>query len=809
MIGSGALIGWLGVVEDRHDPAHIGRAKVRIFGKHTEDNKELSTDSLPWCSVSVPIDSGTNGVGLREGDWVWGIFMDGGAGQKPLVCGVIPGINTQAPNPEVGFGDQRKDVDPSAYPVPPYMQGGSSFNGPTVNISALKRVVEKLNPPEEIKTAINKVLALAFDGGSVVSLDNLPNIIQNVLGKLSEVEEALKDLFQKAITWLLSQIPSILELLPKDLLLNSASDFVDKFSNPNVLPGGTIAFGELLKNFSMSTTKLDKNGDGVYDQEDADIIYEQGTANGPYYDPRGLTPNISNAINGAVKASAYPHPDKIQKPSLSSVAIGEDVSLTPVQFKKENLSSGEGPGFSSGDATVHKAGFGFTEPETPYGAAYPYNHVYESESGHLFEMDDTPGKERVHIYHRSGSFQEYHPDGTVVDKSQKQRYNFIVEDYFIKSDKSINVDASDSIRVGAGSNLIRAVGGDMDANVSGGYHLDVAGGVYIYAKGDGVYIKTPGKVCVESSGDGVELRSAQQIILGAPKITLQGQFGGTTQINLNSFDIRALLLVAHLAGASEIPFGGSIPLPSQEAASIKNDADVKAQSQEESASLKPGYLWGGGTPGELMKPSSASNGNMCSLSYSATPHVLMSVKPVGQLEAAKIKYDNDQGQISEWEVVRAKLVPDQIIETASTVVAFEAGDGRYIHRFTKPGKKYPPNMFLITETGPKLILDSSQRHECKAPFVDAVPFFPPPATAGMIPRETIESAIDSLPDTTPNINAKLKQVSETALKGRPKVSITDLQKTFSSAVTELKTLGGEENLSIVKFLEMLASALGL
>ena len=55
------------------------------------------------------------------------------------------------------------------------------------------------------------------------------------------------------------------------------------------------------------------------------------------------------------------------------------------------------------------------EPETPYGKVkgvetdnmYPYNKVYESESGHAMEFDDTKDNERVHLYHRSGSYIEW------------------------------------------------------------------------------------------------------------------------------------------------------------------------------------------------------------------------------------------------------------------------------------------------------------------------------------------------------------------------------------------------------------------
>lgn len=54
------------------------------------------------------------------------------------------------------------------------------------------------------------------------------------------------------------------------------------------------------------------------------------------------------------------------------------------------------------------------EPTQPYNAIYPNNNVYESKSGHVIEIDDTENYERIHIYHKSGTFIEMHPNGDVV-----------------------------------------------------------------------------------------------------------------------------------------------------------------------------------------------------------------------------------------------------------------------------------------------------------------------------------------------------------------------------------------------------------
>tara|TARA_Y100001963_G_scaffold43239_1_gene60606 strand:+ start:1793 stop:3691 length:1899 start_codon:yes stop_codon:yes gene_type:complete len=98
--------------------------------------------------------------------------------------------------------------------------------------------------------------------------------------------------------------------------------------------------------------------------------------------------------------------------------------------------------------------YSISQPPTAYAAVYPFNHVYESESGHLIEVDDTPTKERLHWYHRSGTFTEFHPKGMRVDKTNAHRFNIVTGDY-----KSI-IRGDD----------IKAVSGDTALN-TGKFHL--------------------------------------------------------------------------------------------------------------------------------------------------------------------------------------------------------------------------------------------------------------------------------------------------------------------------------------------------
>jgi len=136
------------------------------------------------------------------------------------------------------------------------------------------------------------------------------------------------------------------------------------------------------------------------------------------------------------------------------------------------------------------------QPESVFGAQYPFNKVFETESGHVQEFDDTPGYERINTYHRSGTFTEIDPTGVQV--------NYIVGDNFVivekngcinvagecnitvggntniyaRTDANIQVEQNATIKVGnnadigVATDLTMAVGGDMQVKVAGNFSVD-------------------------------------------------------------------------------------------------------------------------------------------------------------------------------------------------------------------------------------------------------------------------------------------------------------------------------------------------
>lgn len=58
---------------------------------------------------------------------------------------------------------------------------------------------------------------------------------------------------------------------------------------------------------------------------------------------------------------------------------------------------------------------------------YPYNNATNTESGHSFEMDDTPDRERIRLQHRSNTFIEMHPNGDEVHKIWGDGYEIVLK----------------------------------------------------------------------------------------------------------------------------------------------------------------------------------------------------------------------------------------------------------------------------------------------------------------------------------------------------------------------------------------------
>jgi hypothetical protein len=121
----------------------------------------------------------------------------------------------------------------------------------------------------------------------------------------------------------------------------------------------------------------------------------------------------------------------------------------------------------------------FSEPGNPYAAKYPYNHVVETASGHVIEIDDTPGAERINMWHKSGTFFEMHPDGKIVTRVEGTNTTVVIADNNISIDGNHNLFVAGSQNINVGGNAVMNVGGNAVMNVGGSVEINSDGTVNI------------------------------------------------------------------------------------------------------------------------------------------------------------------------------------------------------------------------------------------------------------------------------------------------------------------------------------------
>lgn len=140
--------------------------------------------------------------------------------------------------------------------------------------------------------------------------------------------------------------------------------------------------------------------------------------------------------------------------------------------------------YADGRNITKKAKLDDIQPDDPYNAKHPYNHVLETKSGHRIEIDDTPGSERIHLFHKSGTNTEFHPDGSHVTTVEKDSYIIV---------------GGDSVSVVNGDNSVK-IKGDSIETVDGDFNISVTGDVDLTVSGD-VNCEASGKISLTSTGD--------------------------------------------------------------------------------------------------------------------------------------------------------------------------------------------------------------------------------------------------------------------------------------------------------------------
>lgn len=486
---------------------------------------------------------GTTPIGPVEGTWVVGWFLDGKDMQQPLMIGTIGGKNKVNPyyNNKIKTEAEQSGVtiDANGNVVrSTNTQALPKTTNKTTDTKLSKYIPNDLPPlsSQQIKEVMNAVAEIesssTTDGSistkaiSTEELKNAPKGVQyygaynrfGYIGKYQFGYAALKELgYTSANSNDDLNNPSL--WTGKDNI-KSKEDF---FNNPQVQESIMFQYMQtnyeyLVKKGIISTedapshiggilatahnggrgnatnfTSIDGNksitrgqfyskankalgGDGTIPYSSSDTNNRETNLAGNPTNTRNIPAKELNNID-LLNRKGFTDPNKVYPtneysgaPDTNKLARGDDSHQSLLQKEKQRSSK----------INIANSNRTWDQPNSAYGAAYPFNQVMETEAGHILEFDNSPGRERINLFHKSGTYIEIDSNGSIVKKNLGNNFEITEKNNFIyvKGAYSLSVDGVSKILVKNNADIevngITNIIGHGDTNLKSANRLNLA-----------------------------------------------------------------------------------------------------------------------------------------------------------------------------------------------------------------------------------------------------------------------------------------------------------------------------------------------
>jgi len=546
---------YTGCVENRMDPLKLGRCQVRVVGVHTHLKADLPTEDLPWAHPMQPLNSAAiSGIGFSptgpvEGTWVVIYFRDYPDNQQPVILGTVGGIPQE-------FGSIDED-DLSLLLKDDY---GVAKNGTQVTTDASGTILSSgdvgepqeqsttpdysgLRPVRDFSEVSSKGIALIkqFEGLELEAYQDSVGVwtvgygttrINGVAVQANRritKEEAEKYLLEDLKKQFLPGVKRDVKALVSQSMVDALCCFAYNLGNGN-LKNSTLLSELNAGNYENAAARFNdwvKAGGkvlkGLVTRRNAEralflsdgipniaggltpVAQEQVPVGQSYTDSKGNTIERSTGLSNQGSSSQYGFRDPTGKyplytnePDTHKLARNEDITNTIV-FKKD----------ASRDKSVEIANSTETwdQSPNPYNAQYPFNHVYCSESGHIFEFDDTPNSERINLHHKSGTFSEIDANGTRVNRIVGDGYEILERNGYVHIIGSQYVTIEGSQKVKVKNALDLEVDGATTINIYNNATVNVSGNAKMSVGGEyalraaSIKMETTGNIDIKAGGN--------------------------------------------------------------------------------------------------------------------------------------------------------------------------------------------------------------------------------------------------------------------------------------------------------------------
>jgi predicted chitinase len=252
-----------------------------------------------------------------------------------------------------------------------------------------------------------------------------------------------------------------------------------------------------------------------------------------------LEDRTSNSIVGFNDPKGkYPLRNLLDEPDTNRLARGV-LKETAIEFK-DSLRAKDIPAANGADS--------WNQPLAPFGGMYPYNKVYESESGHLLVFDDTPNNENISLYHRTGTSLDIDGNGTQVNRIVGDGYTIIDRNGAIFITGKCNLTVGNSVNILVQGTADIQIDGETNININNNANVGIAGDLDFSVGGD-INMQAGGNFNIKSKSD-ISIQSTNSTVISA----------GTTFAGLASGDaiVKGQTTYIDAAGDNHLRAGGNI-----------------------------------------------------------------------------------------------------------------------------------------------------------------------------------------------------------------------------------------------------------
>jgi hypothetical protein len=448
-----------GVVEDIDDPLQDGRVKVRIFGVHSDNTTVLPTSDLPWAMVGQQTGSAAlSGIGtsprLLRGSWVCGFHVDAHQQKFVVLCSIsgVPGAMT----------------------------------APLSALDSITANIPPATPPAQLN-GIEQAYVGILTNSQVMQLAGVILANDSTLSDRSALDLVNGEIKTNYTSLASAGVISATTIVEKSFGVLYAAHFAGVTPTLNYITSGKD------QNVNGNSIFFYYNaGYSAYLGVDTAEIPTKSNLNSPASDRSSGTTLTPAKPGFADPTGEYPLADYAGEPDINRLARGADTDMVGV--KENNRITG---------VAIANSSVTWDQSPIPYNAEYPYNQVIASEAGHVIEIDDTPGSERLNFHHAAGTFHEIDHQGNSVERVKGIRTIIVEQDELVNIIGSghVNLGGDLSVMIGGSCNIQIAkdlnisVGGQVNWDVTGAFNMSMLQGALTSSGGillDSVIGSAPG-----------------------------------------------------------------------------------------------------------------------------------------------------------------------------------------------------------------------------------------------------------------------------------------------------------------------------